>query len=521
MPTDNTKANAGGGEQKQRKLTYTGEKFQKLIHRKEEGQHRLPSQSSRLASGEGESKHRRLTVSSEMLQKIKIKKEEGQNSRSSSKEKAMMAMSKTEPKRSTKSMNVGGGAVGQSYIPIIAMAECKRSLLRSVFTACFACTTKKNAISAGLGGGRKKLGKQYDSPLNQPVKNPDEDCEMVTALDTDNLTKVQFQFLEAARTNRCDILGMIIEQHACRLDLKNNLDRTALHLAAAQGCFEAVQLLVNAKASVDIPDKHGMTPMFWAAYKDYIDIVVYLIKHGASVHRKTKRGYTLLHVLAKADSIKTLETLVRSKYIRNFQELDLNDWTPLMVATMSGSLRATTVLSRIGNLEKHVDKVRRRMHFINPSIPRIHPSIRPSVHTSFFHPTFCSPTHLTISSSRNPYIIQLPTNPFKHLTVYSSTYPSFHPSIRPSFHSCIHPPIQSSQSIQSSLRLPVLPPIQSSQSNQPFIHPFSHPAAHLPVHLTIQLTIQPPILRFIQLSIYLPTQSFIQPPIHRSMQPFI
>lgn len=69
------------------------------------------------------------------------------------------------------------------------------------------------------------------------------------------MTKVQFQFLEAARTNRCDVLAMIIEQHACRLDLKNNLDRTALHLAAAQGCFEAVEMLVNAKASVDIPDK--------------------------------------------------------------------------------------------------------------------------------------------------------------------------------------------------------------------------------------------------------------------------
>ncbi|KAL5105690.1 Ankyrin repeat domain-containing protein 50 [Taenia crassiceps] len=348
MSTDAAKASAGGGEHKQRLLTYTSEKFQKLVHRKEEGQHGVPLQSSRLGSGVGDPKHRKSTVTSEMLQKIKNKMDEGQNGRSPSKEKSQKSTLKPEPRKSVKSMSMSGGATTK-VLPL--------DFLQDVA----GIESGKAAISAGSGGEGKKVGKQYDSPVNQPVKNPDEDCEMVTALDIDNLTKVQFQFLEAARTNRCDVLGMIIEQHACRLDLKNNLDRTALHLAAAQGCFEAVQMLVNAKASVDIPDKHGMTPMFWAAYKDYIDIVVYLIQHGASVYRKTKRGYTLLHVLAKADSIRTLETLVRSKYIRNFQELDLNDHTPLMVATMSGSLRATTVLSRIGNLESHVDKTRKNV----------------------------------------------------------------------------------------------------------------------------------------------------------------
>nr|CDS22434.1 ankyrin repeat and death domain containing protein [Echinococcus granulosus] len=304
MPTATNKAGAGGEEHEKRKMTYTSEKFQKLIHRKEEGQDGAPTRDSRLGLGEGERKHRRMTLNSEILHKIRHKKDEGQNGRNSSKE-----MQKTDP---------------------------RRALMLDL-------PQEATVVESG------------------PVKNPDEDCEMVTALDTDNLTKVQFQFLEAARTNRCDILGMIIEQRACRLDLKNNLDRTALHLAAAQGCFEAVQMLVNANASVDIPDKHGMTPMFWAAYKDFIDIVIYLIRHGASIQRKTKRGFTLLHVLAKADSIKTLEALVRSKIIRNFKELDLNDCTPLMVATISGSLRATTVLSRIGNLETHVDKTKKNV----------------------------------------------------------------------------------------------------------------------------------------------------------------
>lgn len=39
------------------------------------------------------------------------------------------------------------------------------------------------------------------------------------------------------------------------MDIKNNLDRTPLHLAAAQGCFDAVELLVQNQAPVDPPDK--------------------------------------------------------------------------------------------------------------------------------------------------------------------------------------------------------------------------------------------------------------------------
>lgn len=110
MPTDTAKASAGGGEQKQRKLTYTSEKFQKLIHRKDESQHGTPL-------GEGESKPRKMTVNSEILQKIKIKKEEGQNGRSSSKEKPSKAVSKTEPRKSAKSMGVSGG-VGSKVLPL-------------------------------------------------------------------------------------------------------------------------------------------------------------------------------------------------------------------------------------------------------------------------------------------------------------------------------------------------------------------------------------------------------------------
>ncbi|VUZ44383.1 unnamed protein product [Hymenolepis diminuta] len=321
MQTANKRISSVGNDSKQRRQTISSDRFQKLGHKSDDN---APSTSSRDGKREGEHRFKRLMSSNERAKHFQTRNNMASNGDWSRKmtinsDKFMQIIQKTgSSQRNSKAMSMSVAASNKANI---------LDLLQDI-----------NSVDIGQ------------------VKNPDEDCEMVTAIDADSLTKIQFQLLEAARTNRCDIIQMIIDTHGCRLDVKNNLDRTALHLAAAQGCFDAVVLLVNNRAPVDLPDKHGMSPMFWAAYNDHVDIVIYLIKHGASVQRKTKRGFTLLHVLAKSDSIKTLEVLVRSKVIRNFQELDLNDYTPLMVATISGSLRATTVLSRIGSLESHLDK---------------------------------------------------------------------------------------------------------------------------------------------------------------------
>ncbi|VDK70121.1 unnamed protein product, partial [Dibothriocephalus latus] len=188
------------------------------------------------------------------------------------------------------------------------------------------------------------------------AKDPDQDCDMVTALDRDALTPTELKFLEAARTNKCDILRSIIERKSCNINVKTNLNRTALHMAASQGNLEAVQLLVKAQIIIDTADKHGMTPLYWAAFKDRVDVVLYLIEAGADPRRRTKRGYSLLHVIAKADAIKTMEALLRQKIITYFTELDNDDTTPLMIAASSGSVLSTTVLSKLCRIEEDIDQ---------------------------------------------------------------------------------------------------------------------------------------------------------------------
>uniref|UniRef100_A0A0X3PQ03 Death domain-containing protein n=1 Tax=Schistocephalus solidus TaxID=70667 RepID=A0A0X3PQ03_SCHSO len=201
----------------------------------------------------------------------------------------------------------------------------------------------------------------YALPVMSGAKDPDQDCDMVTALDRDALTPTELKFLEAARTNRCNILSSILARPNFNINVKTNLNRTALHMAASQGNLEAVQLLVKAKILIDTVDKHGMTPLFWAAFKDQVNVVLYLLQRGAEPGRRTKRGYSLLHVIAKADAIKTMEALLRRKKITNLTEYDNDDMTPLMIAASSGSILATTVLSKLGHIEDHIDQHQRNL----------------------------------------------------------------------------------------------------------------------------------------------------------------
>ncbi|KAL7055049.1 hypothetical protein AAHC03_024535 [Spirometra sp. Aus1] len=220
--------------------------------------------------------------------------------------------------------------------------------------------TKTDTIHATNARG-KTQGDSLPSEDIYGAKDPDQDCDMVTALDRDALTPTELKFLEAARTNRCNILTSILARPNFNVNVRTNLNRTALHMAASQGHLEAVQLLVKAKCSIDAVDKHGMTPLFWAAFRDHVDVVLYLLESGAGPQRRTKRGYSLLHVVAKADAIKTMEALLRRGIITNLCEYDNNDMTPLMIAASSGSVLSTTVLSKLGHIEDHVDQHQRNL----------------------------------------------------------------------------------------------------------------------------------------------------------------
>jgi len=86
---------------------------------------------------------------------------------------------------------------------------------------------------------------------------------------------------------------------------------TALHHAASNSIL-MVKYLVESYPDliIDPHDRWGYTPLHWAAWFGNIEIVGYLISHGADINKKTKQGDTALHLAACKKHTATVEYLL-------------------------------------------------------------------------------------------------------------------------------------------------------------------------------------------------------------------
>lgn len=74
---------------------------------------------------------------------------------------------------------------------------------------------------------------------------------------------------------------------------------TPLHLQAANGCVEAVKLLIQHGAPINAKDIVGNTPLHLAARYGYVNVVKVLVEKGADVNAKDANGMTPLQIASK------------------------------------------------------------------------------------------------------------------------------------------------------------------------------------------------------------------------------
>jgi ankyrin repeat protein len=74
---------------------------------------------------------------------------------------------------------------------------------------------------------------------------------------------------------------------------------TPLHLQAANGCVEAVKLLIQHGAPINAKDIAGNTPLHLAARYGFVNVVKVLIASGADVNAKDANGMTPLQIASK------------------------------------------------------------------------------------------------------------------------------------------------------------------------------------------------------------------------------
>ena len=151
----------------------------------------------------------------------------------------------------------------------------------------------------------------------------------------------------AAASGRTDVVKRIVEGVGDTKDLVNVSDEegwTPLHSAVSGGRDAVVELLLALGADVAAANKGGRTALHYAASKNHVEIAHMLIKAGAKVNRKDGVGCTPLHRAASAGHAEMCEVLLEAG--ADIEATDRMGQTPLMHAVICDNRRVAFLLVR-------------------------------------------------------------------------------------------------------------------------------------------------------------------------------
>ncbi|KAK9720553.1 Ankyrin repeats (3 copies) [Popillia japonica] len=95
---------------------------------------------------------------------------------------------------------------------------------------------------------------------------------------------------------------------------------------------------------VNIRNCHGMSPVSWAIYNGFIEIVRLLLDNGVDINCQDNFGYTPLHLAIMKEDLNTVDMLLQTG--SNFNIIDKSGKTPLDTARLKARERFTKELSK-------------------------------------------------------------------------------------------------------------------------------------------------------------------------------
>jgi ankyrin repeat protein len=138
----------------------------------------------------------------------------------------------------------------------------------------------------------------------------------------------------AAEEGHESVMELLIERGAAIDDLDEMTGSSALHLAVERGRIEASEVLLTARAEVDIRDSEGQTPLHKLRRKAYKDVrtqmVPLLLKHGADIDALDKVNSSLLMSAAVRGDEELMPLLIASK--ASLEQTDPSGATPAHMA---------------------------------------------------------------------------------------------------------------------------------------------------------------------------------------------
>ncbi|KAK1297425.1 hypothetical protein QJS10_CPB15g01343 [Acorus calamus] len=119
-----------------------------------------------------------------------------------------------------------------------------------------------------------------------------------------------------------------------------------IHSAASSGHTEVAEILLNKGANVNLANGGGRTALHYAASKGWLKMAEILISHGAKLNKKDKVGCTPLHRAASTGSRELCEFLIEEG--ADIDPVDKSGQTPLMHAVICENKEVAFLLIRHG-----------------------------------------------------------------------------------------------------------------------------------------------------------------------------
>ena len=128
----------------------------------------------------------------------------------------------------------------------------------------------------------------------------------VRTMDTEGRTCL----LLAAGRGHTEVVRYLVGLPGVEIDHTDDEDWTALHLAADMNHTDAMQVLIDAGADIEVGSTSGNSPLHWACSSGSLDAVKLLVRAGAGVGVANSVGGTVLDVAASRGHTETVRYLV-------------------------------------------------------------------------------------------------------------------------------------------------------------------------------------------------------------------
>ncbi|XP_048576796.1 transient receptor potential cation channel subfamily A member 1 isoform X3 [Nematostella vectensis] len=118
----------------------------------------------------------------------------------------------------------------------------------------------------------------------------------------------------AAQSNHHEVIAYLLKQDTDQVDAIDHLGRTPIMLAAENGCFESVRVLLDHNANVDIRDSENKTVLHYAiGVAEILKEILKDVKANSLIRAKDRLGNTPLHYAARHGCVKDV-SIILMKY---------------------------------------------------------------------------------------------------------------------------------------------------------------------------------------------------------------